>query len=248
MLPERRFQGAMSLDYQLVRLAIPHFEEVQRQVAEAVAAHVPADGSTSLRVLELGCGDGMTSASILARRPDVILTALNNEPGMIGHATERLRGPLQEGRCQVVHADALVYLRAQPPASVDVVASALALHNSHRVYRHGVHEAIHRVLLPGGLFVNGDKFALDDTQRFAGLHVSLERFFDLLVPLGKLDLLRDCVLHNVADESPERVMREHEVVQELSSIGFQDVTIRCRYEVAAVLVATRSNVSSPRDV
>jgi ubiquinone/menaquinone biosynthesis C-methylase UbiE len=237
----------MSLEYQLVRLAIPHFEELQREVAEAVARHLPIDLASPRRVLDLGCGDGITSSTILARRPDVLLTALDNEEGMVERAREQLRGPLQEGRCQLLQRDALAYLQEQAARSFDTVASALALHNFHRDYRHSVHEAIYRVLKPGGLFVNADKIALNDEQRFAGLQVSLVRFFDLLVPMGKLDLLRECVLHNVADEAPERVLREEEVVQELTLIGFRDIHASCRYDVAALLLASKPKRCSHQD-
>ena len=36
MSVERRFKGAMSEEYKLIRLALPHFEELQGYVAEAV--------------------------------------------------------------------------------------------------------------------------------------------------------------------------------------------------------------------
>jgi tRNA (cmo5U34)-methyltransferase len=237
MQPERRFKGAMSLEYQLVRLAIPHFEELQRRVAETVADYSPAGLTPPLRVFDLGCGDGITSATILARRPDIVVTALDNEERMLSRAAAILRTPIQERRCQLVQHDALVYLREQAELSFDIVASALALHNLHYEYRRSLHGAIYRALKPGGLFVNADKYAQDDVRRFAGLQISLERFFEILVPLGKLDLLRECILHNVADEAPERVMREEDAVLELSAIGFRDVEIRCRYDAAALLVA-----------
>jgi ubiquinone/menaquinone biosynthesis C-methylase UbiE len=239
MQPERRFNGAMSLEYQLVRLAIPHFDELQRRVAETVADYSSAGVSPPLRVLDLGCGDGITSATLLARRPDIELTALDNEERMIARAAENLRTAIHERRCQLVQRDALVYLRDQVDSPFDIVASALALHNLHHDYRRSLHEAIYQALKPGGLFVNADKYAQDDAQRFAGLRVSLERFFDLLAPLGKLELLRECVLHNVGDEEPERVMREHETVLELSAIGFRDIEIRGRYDAAALLVANK---------
>jgi hypothetical protein len=68
--PERRFQGVMTEDYLLVRRAVPAFDEFQRLVVEAVAAHSSPDPSRPLRVLDLGCGDGVTSAAILSRRLD----------------------------------------------------------------------------------------------------------------------------------------------------------------------------------
>jgi hypothetical protein len=65
--------------------------------------------------------------------------------------------------------------------------------------------------------------------------------------MGKLDLLRECVLHNVADEAPERVLREEEVVQELTLIGFRDIYVSCRYDVAALLLASKPNQCSHQE-
>jgi SAM-dependent methyltransferase len=237
---ERRFRGAMSEDYLLVRGAVPAFDEFQRLVAEAVAAH-PSPGPTApLRVLDIGCGDGVTAGAILSRRPDALLTALDSEEAMAARAAENLAGFIRQGRCRVVLDDALAHVQELPDSSFDVVASALALHNLPRGYRHALHRQVHRVLRPGGLFANADKYARDDGQRFERLRRTLEGFFDSLVPLGKLDLLRACVLHEVADEEPQRIMWETEAVSELAGIGFHNVEVRRPHPLAALLVATRA--------
>ncbi len=239
MPPERRFQGTMSADYLLIRSALPNFDELQRLVAEAVATYAAQHPEARLRVLDLGCGDGITSRTILARCPDVQITALDSEESMVGQATENLAGAIRDGRCQVVLQDALSYLRGQPESTFDVVASALALHNLARDYRHSVHEAIYRVLKPGGRFINADRYTVNEEQRFQRLHAILEGFFDLFVPLGKLDLLRASVLHEIGDEAPERLMRADETLGELAAIGFSDVAIESRLLMASLLVASR---------
>jgi tRNA (cmo5U34)-methyltransferase len=237
--PERRFQGVMSEDYLLVRSAVPGFDEFQRLVAEAVAAHAPPDPSWPLRVLDIGCGDGVTSTAILSRRPDALVIALDSEQEMAVKASRNLAGFIRAGQCHVVLHDALAYLRGLPRSSLEVVASALALHNLHRDYRRDLHQEVFRVLVPGGLFANADKYARDDSQPLKRLRLTLGRFFDAFVPLVKLDLLRACVLHNVADAEPQRVMWEAEVVAELTGIGFRSVEVRRPYPLAVLLVATR---------
>jgi tRNA (cmo5U34)-methyltransferase len=235
--PERRFQGVMSEDYLLVRRAVPAFDEFQRLVAEAVGGHPSPGPAVPLRVLDLGCGDGVTSATILSGRPDVWVTALDSEEAMAARATVTLADFIRAGRCRVALHDALGYLRGLPEASLDVVA--LALHNLHHDYRRCLHQEVYRVLKPGGLFANADKYAQSDEQRLRRLRDTLERFFDGFVPLGKLDLLRACVLHEVADEDPDRIMWEREVVPELTALGFRDVEVRRPHPTAALLVASR---------
>jgi hypothetical protein len=95
------------------------------------------------------------------------------------------------------------------------------------------------VLKAGGLFVNVDKYAENDEQRFQALQVTLGRFFDTFVPLEKWDLLRAAVLHEVADEAPDRVLREADAVQELAGLGFREIEVRRRHRMAALLVASK---------
>lgn len=229
----------MSADYLLIRSALPNFEELQRLVAEAVAGCVPRGSAACLRVLDLGCGDGVTTETILSRCPDVQITALDSEESMVGQATEHLADAVRDGRCQVVLQDALTYLRGQPECTFDVVASALVLHNLTHNYRHAVHEAIFQVLRPGGWFINADRYTANEEQRFQRLNCVLERFFDVFVRLGKMDLLRASVLHEIADEAPDRLMREDDTLRELVAIGFRDVAVRNRLLMGSLLMASR---------
>jgi ubiquinone/menaquinone biosynthesis C-methylase UbiE len=158
---------------------------------------------------------------------------------MVAQATQNLGDSIQGGRCQVILQDALTYLGGQSESRFDVVASALALHNLARDDRHALHEAIYRALKPGGRFINADRYTVNEEQRFQRLSCILERFFDVFVPLGKMDLLRASVLHEIADESPDRLMRVDETVVELAAIGFCDIAIPRRLLMASLMVASR---------
>jgi len=243
---ERRFKGTMSEDYHLLRLAMPHFEELQQRIGEAVARFAGAGPSGRIHILDLGCGSGITSEMILASGKDILLTSLDNEEKMTRQATENLSEDIREDRCRVVLQDALDYSRDQRDGTFDIVASVLTLHNMHHAYRSLLHREIFRVLKPGGLFINGDKYVEGDEERFKKLQVALGRFFDAFVPLGKVHLLKDWVLHNVADQAPDRVMKASDAVQELREIGFKSVEIQGRYNMEAVLVAKKPDVEGGR--
>jgi SAM-dependent methyltransferase len=158
---------------------------------------------------------------------------------MIEQASMNLRSYIQENRCRLLLRDALVHLKSAPPCSVDIVASALCLHNMERSYRDALHAEIFRSLKPGGQFVNADKYVAGEEQRFEALQASLAQSFEVLVPLGKLELLRACVLHNVADQAPDRIMWEGETAQALRQLGFTSVEFPYRDSLQAVLVATK---------
>jgi ubiquinone/menaquinone biosynthesis C-methylase UbiE len=146
MTAEYRFRGAMSEEYRFIRLTIPGFEELQVFVREVIARYQPGTEGQGIEILEIGCGDGVTSAMILASRKDCSLTALDSEPHMIAQAATALRRYIQDNRCRLLLRDALAYLRDLPAQSVDLVASALCLHNMQRGYRHAVHTEIFRSL------------------------------------------------------------------------------------------------------
>jgi ubiquinone/menaquinone biosynthesis C-methylase UbiE len=216
---------------------MPHFDELQMLVAQAVADFAQK-AATPIKVLDLGCGSGRTAEAILTERQDVQIIALDNEEKMLRQAEIRLQSFIQQGRCQLVLADALNYLEQQPDNTLDIVASALTLHNMTQTYRASLHRQILRVLKAGGLFVNADKYApQDDRERFECLGLALSRFFDVFVPLGKLDQLREWVLHNVADQNPDHVMKEQDIIAALHRLGFINIQISQRRNLEALLIA-----------
>lgn len=233
---ERRFRGRMGDEYSLIRRILPHFDELQAQVGRELARR----RKQPARVIEIGCGDGRTTRAILAACPEAFVTAIDSEPKMIARAKQALQAAIRGGRCEVVRADARQFLAGRPAESAEAVASAMTLHNLTFRYRRELHREIHRVLVRGGLFVNADKYApQDDTARFEALRVALGRFFGTLVPMRRYALLKEWVLHNVADQAPDRVMKEGDAIQELREIGFAPISLRDRANMEAVLVARK---------
>jgi ubiquinone/menaquinone biosynthesis C-methylase UbiE len=125
-----------------------------------------------------------------------------------------------------------------------VVASGFTLHNFIRGYRTSLIKQIFRVIKPGGLFVNADKYSLEGQEMFDELVMQLERFFKAFVPLGKIDLLREWVLHNVADQAPDRVMKERDALEEMKEIGFEDVKVHFRHGLEAVVSGKKSKIQN----
>lgn len=225
----------MGDEYDLITRVMPHYDLIQSGVSNAIARFKKPKPN----VLEIGCGDGITTAFILDARPDAHLTAIDSEPKMVARAKSHLHDRIRAGRCVVRRADALACVSDLPSGSLNIVASAMTIHNFPAAYRKEFHKQVHRVLAPGGLFVNSDKYTFqDDAERFKGLNIAIKRFFDAMVPMKKYALLEEWVLHCVSDQEPERVMKEKDALAELKSLGFVRVSLR-RINNLEALVSAR---------
>jgi ubiquinone/menaquinone biosynthesis C-methylase UbiE len=181
-------------------------------------------------MLELGSGTGITTNSLLNHRPEAQLISVDNAPTMLSQARERLSVAIAEGRLALREIDALGALQSLPSASVDIVASAYTLHNFLFGYRHQVLAEIYRVLTTGGVFVNGDRYALDDpATHLAATQDELRGYFRLFLgEMNRPDLLEQWVVHLFSDESEEHIMRFTPALEEMAALEFTEVTTHYR--------------------
>jgi len=234
---ERLFSGLIGAEYDLLAVACPAAAHLSRRVGEAVAACNPG---RPLRVFEIGCGTGITSLSLLLAREDITVTAVDNEPAMLDQARVHLASWLARKRLRLLEADALSGLKALPEASVDVVASGYAVHNFRQDYRAQVLEEIYRVLKPGGAFINGDRYALDDAAAHTRLtQDEVRHWFKSFAAIGRYDLLEQWIVHLFSDESEDHIMRLAPALASLESLGFEPVEILFRDGVNTLLLAVK---------
>jgi len=235
-----RFEDTKSDEYSLLRNVWPHFVELQRHIGQLCAEEKKALGDGSLNILDIGCGDGVTTKHILDAEPLLTVISIDPEPKMLAKANDNLSDYLNAGRCQILQADALSYLNDINDNSFDIIASAMVLHNLNADYRLALHKRIFATLKPGGLFLNADKYSpQDDHERFAALSKAIKRFFDVLMPLGKLETLKDWTLHYVDDQAPCRVMKIDDAKDELSRIGFERIRVHYQENIELVLSARK---------
>ncbi len=230
MADTHRFSGTLAEEYELITLAYPDFEEFQRHMVNTIIRQ----GPPAPAILEIGTGNGFTTR-ILMEIPDASMITVDNDPQMVAQARDQLRP--ENGAPEVVEADALRFLRDQPAHSLGVVATAFTLHNMEADYRGLVEAEIFRVLQPGGMFTNADKYAPEGQERFDALVYQVERFFDAFGEPEKLDILRKWVTHNITDQSPRFVMPASTAPARLSQLGFQNVQVGNRAHMQAVLTA-----------
>lgn len=233
---EKLFSGPIGEEYEMLERICPAAANMSRRVGEFVAGWTPRVPTESLGLVELGCGTGVTTLNLINARPDTTITSVDNEPTMLNQARRNLAEAVAQGRLRLVENDALSYLREVPSASVDILASAYTLHNFLNGYRTRVLEEIFRVLKPGGIFVNGDRYALDDSlAHLQATQEEVRRYFRTFTELNRVDLLEQWIVHLFSDESPDHVMPLDPSLNTMHEIGFDAVTVHFREDVNALV-------------
>jgi ubiquinone/menaquinone biosynthesis C-methylase UbiE len=238
---ERLFAGQIGAEYEMLKLICPAAAEMSQKVGEFVAGWEPAHPvQPPLQVFEMGCGTGMTTLALLHAREDIMVIAVDNEPTMLDQARKNLARWLEGGRLKLIEMDALSGLRDLSDHSIDLVASGYATHNFLEGYRRQVLAETFRALKTGGCFVNGDRYALDDTIEHTRLtQEEVRHYFKTFAAINRYDLLEQWIVHLFSDESPDHIMRLGPSLTRMKETGFKPVDVRFREGVNTLLVATK---------
>jgi len=240
--PEQRraiFHGKLSRDYELFRLACPHYENLEQAVVDKIKARVRRTDQDSIRVLEIGTGTGLTTGKILEIDPRITIVSVDREIMMLKRAQAELPEQVIEGRLALRQADAMAFIRNQPRESFDIFASAWTLHNMDSEYRFKLLRQIFRVLKNGGLFVNGDKYNKDDRQKHQRDLEWQIRKLDVFRSAGRRELYDAWKAHYLGDDAPSVSMSESGSLRTMGSLGFVDMAISDRMRLEAVMVANK---------
>ena len=236
------FSGVIGQDYELLNLICPIATQMSRLVGIAASEHA-AQSTDNLTVIELGGGTGITTLSLLTASDKLNILSIDNEPVMQRQAKKHLHKWVEEGKLAFCGDDALTALTDIASDSVDIVASAYTLHNFLDTYRQEVIQEIFRILKPGGQFINGDRYGLDDISKHTRIiQQEVSGYFKALTQLNKLDVLEHWIVHLFSDESENHVMRESVALEQLCSSGFSNITLSHRLEVNALVTATKPDL------
>lgn len=237
---DAQFSSVIGQDYDMLQLICPAATEMSRLVGTAAASYAQHTDAFPLQIIELGGGTGITTLSLLMATEASQILSIDNEPTMQNQAKQRLQAWQTEGRLRFSADDALTALQQLADNSADLVATAYTLHNFLHSYRKQVIKEIFRVLKPGGQFINGDRYGLDDlSQHTRTVQAEISHYFKVLLPLGRNDLLEQWIVHLFNDESEPHVMRETVAVQQLLDTGFVQVGVAHRQAVNALVTALK---------
>jgi len=239
-MKDKRFRGKTGEEFDLAAIAMPNREELQNTIGKIIKEEFHRNPVDEIRVLEIGFGTGYTTKIILNSDDRIRIVGVDSEEEMFKQAKENLSKFIENKRVEMIKADALEFLKKQDSDSSDVFASALTLHNFERDCREKVIKECHRVLKQGGLFINADKYALDDeAEHKKTLKWQLQQFKEKFAQINRPDLIQEWTNHYLEDEKPETIMQQSESIKSMSKNGFKDVKIVFRKQMEAVLVARK---------
>jgi tRNA (cmo5U34)-methyltransferase len=136
----------------------------QFEVMLDLLAYVP---TSSLTVLDLGCGDGILLETVMRAFPVGRAVALDGSPAMLEKAEVRFEGlGLFSTLVEFVEADfgQAEWRDSLPVAQFDAVVSGYAIHHSEDERKQALYGEVFELLKPGGVFVNIEHVASETSQ------------------------------------------------------------------------------------
>lgn len=182
------------------------FDEFYGTVGELVARFCP----DSPRILDLGAGTGILSATIAQRVPTVQLHLLDTSSDMLQKASKRLSG--RQFQISVQSLDSEL-----PPCLFHAIVSALAIHHLGDAAKRVLYARILSSLAPGGIFINAEQ-VLGVSPRLQKLFEAIH--LDRARALGSSDAEIEGAIQRM---SYDRCATLSDQLQWLTALGFVDV-------------------------
>ena len=216
----------------------PTYREMQSTLGHVVRDYTRKLDQQRIEVLELGCGYGDTSLQILNADPRINLTMVDIDPEMIIATRERLCSAEISSKRYHLFEGKLITIENEWNGIFDICASAQTMHgisnngpDSKKAHRARIAE----MLVPGGLYVNADRYVFDFNIHIKGLGNRLAYFSQEVwarVSAQTLDsetarnIMFSWSKHFMLDTQPEKLMYWHKAVQDLIELGFENIQMQ----------------------
>ncbi len=156
-------------------------------IIESVANH--SNTTAPIRIVELGIGPAYLAERLLAKLPNAIYQGIDFSTPMLGIAAARLTA--YKSRVTYTQADLVSEAwGSKVKRPVDAIVSTWALHDlGGEVNTKKVYQDCRNLLLPGGIFLNGDFVKPEDTPHaFEPGRFLVSRHLDILREVGFNDV------------------------------------------------------------
>ena len=219
----RGFEGSFSEVYDYYKYITPNRLAIIDRIAEIIFSE-SAVLSGNITVLDIGCGFGNLSKSILEKSINVNIIAIEDKGFMLRQAKKQLIEWVNKDALSFMQKDFLEGVKTIESGSISFVVSSNVIHNLHKEYRSNIYNEVYRILRPDGLFLNGDLIALDDEDKNTEMAMARAKYcINSLIALNRVEYISKWVMHFIKDLNPNIIMKEIETINELKDINFKDI-------------------------
>ncbi len=216
-----RFADEFGSQYDIFHDAVPWHDEFQYSIVKELKKHFV--NQTDLVFLEAGFGTGITTKTVLKEFHTAKIIAIDNVPDMV-HKAEQYLGTDNLQNVNFVIGDLYDQLKLIPSATVDGFYSGYVLHNINSEIRKEIIAEIYRILKPGGIYVNGDRIALDDEKaQIMALSQAIINCDVFVKKHNNPEFYLEWVKHYLRDEEPDLIFRASNQVKLLEQAGFSNI-------------------------
>ena len=204
-------------------------------------------GRKNIRVLDLGCGDGIVTANILDADNSISATLVDASGDMLEKARERLKGFEEIDFIKASFQE--IMENGLPERGYDIVVSSMAIHHLTMDEKKKFFKAINAHLLPDGQFINID-VVLPPTGQLDGWYMKLwEEWMDeKRAELKAYDEPSGDVIiryKNGAENQPDTLKNQ---LDALRAAGFRDADCYYKYGIFVVYGGTKGDASYFPDI
>lgn len=235
MKTDKRFSNILGKDYNLFAEAIFHHDELQDRIGDILGSFFSKQVNDKFSVIEAGAGTGLTTVRILDSDERINVLAIDNEEKTLNQAKQILDE--HKDRITFICKDILDALKTIEDNSVDAFVSAFTIHNLPFEYREKLFPEIHRILVSGGLFLNADKYALDNEEDHKETLDEQIKNFDVYDSINRPDLKKEWTEHYMEDEKIK--ITENEQIEILKNLNFKNIKIDYRKRMEAIIFANK---------
>jgi len=223
------FDEQLISQYDELMNAWPHADEFRSKGAEVIRNHIHENPKDRYSVFEIGSGRGELTKKALEIDDRITIIAAEISPFMYLDAQDNLKE--YRSRCLLMMVDGLFL--ADQLSHIDIFMSCWTVHNLRENIRPFLTKA-YRLLKPGGLFINLDKYVPINSQE---KETMMKKHFERLQVLDP-GLRKVAERHEREDLDSEYVQTESDT-DFMRKIGFQEVQISNRYCLDAVVTARK---------
>lgn len=230
-----RFSNILGEEYNLFTKSFPGYDDFQDKIGEIIKNYSSSLQGNIISVVEGGTGTGLTAFRILDADERIKVIGIDNEEKLLKQA--RLILEQYGNRVELRHQDLLKALNEIQSNSIDIFASAWVIHNLSSEYRTQLFPEIARILKSGGLFVNVDKYAQNNSVSHAKDLEQQIKAFDVFDKINRPDLKLEWSKHYQEDEKIK--FTEKEQTDLLEDNKFHNITILYRKVMDAITTAIK---------